>query len=50
MQKPQKIENNDNKYFFFHFLHISQKTIDFGSVFSAEMNSACKNTLISTFS
>ena len=36
--------------FFFHFLHVSQKTIDFGSVFSAEMNSACKNTQISTFS
>ena len=25
IQKSQKIENNDNKYFFFHFLHISQK-------------------------
>ena len=24
-QKSQKIENNDNKYLFFHFLHISQK-------------------------
>ena len=23
IQKSQKIENNDNKYFFFHFLHIS---------------------------
>ena len=32
--------------FFAYFL----KTIDFGSVFSAEMNSACKNTQISTFS
>ena len=30
MQKFQNIENNDNKYFFFHFLHISLKTIDFG--------------------
>ena len=25
IQKSQKIENNDNKFFFFHFLHISQK-------------------------
>ena len=34
----------------FFFFHVSQKTIDFGSVFSAEMNSACKSTQISTFS
>ena len=25
IQKSQNIENNDNKYFFFHFLHIYQK-------------------------
>ena len=25
IQKSQKIENNDNKYFFFHFLHIFQE-------------------------
>ena len=50
IQKSQKIENNDNKYLFFSFFAYFSKTIDFGSVFSAEMNSACKNTLISTFS
>ena len=51
MQKSQKIENNDNKcIFFFPFFAYFSKTIDFGSFFSAEMNSACKNTLISTFS
>ena len=36
--------------FFFPFFACFSKTIDFGSVFSAEMNSACKNTQISTFS
>ena len=35
---------------FFPFFACFSKTIDFGSVFSAEMNSACKNTQISTFS
>ena len=35
---------------FFPFFVCFSKTIDFGSVFSAEMNSACKNTQISTFS
>ena len=51
MQKSQNIENNGNKYFFFfHFFAYFSKTIDFGSVFSAEMNSACKNTIISTIS
>ena len=34
----------------FPFFAYFSKTIDFGSVFSAEMNSACKNALISTFS
>ena len=29
---------------FFPFFACFSKTIDFGSVFSAEMNSACKNT------
>ena len=50
IQKSQKIENNDNKYFFFPFFAYFSKTIDFISVFGAEMNSACKNTLISTIS
>ena len=36
--------------FFFLFFPCFSKTIDIGSVFSAEMNSACKNTQISTFS
>ena len=36
--------------FFFSFFSCFSKTIDIGSVFSAEMNSACKNTQISTFS
>ena len=35
---------------FFPFFACFSKTIDFGSVFSAEMNSACKNIQISTFS
>ena len=35
---------------FFPFFACFSKTIDYGSVFSAEMNSACKNTQISTFS
>ena len=34
----------------FPFFACFSKTIDFGSVFSAVMNSACKNTQISTFS
>ena len=45
----EKIENND-KYFFFYFFTYFSKTIGFGSVFSAEMNSACKNTILSAFS
>ena len=48
-ENHKKIENNDDEYFFPIFACFS-KTIDFGSVFSAEMNSACKNTQISTFS
>ena len=36
--------------FFFPFFACFSKTIDFGSVFSAEMNSACTNTEISIFS
>ena len=51
IQKSQNIENNDNKYFFFFpFFAYFSKTIDFGTVLGAEMNSACKNTLISTIS
>ena len=47
-QKSQKIENNDNKYFFLFSAYFS-KTVGFGSVYSAEMNSACKNTLLRVF-
>ena len=36
--------------FFIPFFAYFSKPIYFGSVFSAEMNSACKNTLIGTFS
>ena len=35
--------------YFFPFFPCFSKTIGFGSVFSAEMNSECKNTQISTF-
>ena len=42
IQKSQNIENNDNKYLFSIFFAYFSKTIDFGSVFSAEMNFACK--------
>ena len=48
-RKSQKIENNYNKYFFFLFSAYFSKTVGFGSVFRAEMNSACKNTLIRVF-
>ena len=34
---------------FFLFSAYFSKTVGFGSVFSAEMNSACKNTLITVF-
>ena len=34
----------------FPFFAYFSKNINFGSVFSAEMNFACKNTLIITFS
>ena len=34
----------------FPFFTYFSKTIDFTSVFGAEMNSACKNTIISTIS
>ena len=47
--KSQKIENNGNKYIFFLFSAYFSKTVGFGSVFSAKMNSACKNTLIRVF-
>ena len=33
----------------FYFLHFSQKSVGLSSVFNAEMNSACQNTLITTF-
>ena len=35
--------------FFFLFSAYFSKTVGFGSVFSVEMNSACKNTLIRVF-
>ena len=47
-ENHKKIENNDNKYICLFFAYVS-KTIVFGSSFSAEMNSAYKNTLISAF-
>ena len=40
IEKITKIENNDNLYFFLFFAYFS-KFVGFGSVFSAEMNSAC---------
>ena len=48
-KNTKKIEINDDEYFFFPFFACFSNTIDFGSVFSVEMNSACKNTQISTF-
>ena len=36
-------------YFFYLFFAYFSKNVGFGSVFSAEMNSACKNTLIWVF-
>ena len=33
----------------FYFLYFFQKTVGLGSVFNAEMNSACQNTLITAF-
>ena len=51
MQKSQKIENNDKVINnIFPFFAYFSKTIDFGTVLGAEMNFACKNTLISTIS
>ena len=44
--KKQKIMITN--IFFLFFAYFS-KTVGFGSVFSAEMNSACKNTLIRVF-
>ena len=51
IQKSQKIENNDTVINnIFPFFAYFSKTIDFGTVLFAEMNLACKNTLISTIS
>ena len=47
-RKSQKIENNDNQIFYFIFAFFS-KTVGLSSVFNAEMNSACQNTLITAF-
>ena len=45
-RESPKIENNDYQIFYFYFLHFSQKPQE---VFSAEMNSACQNTLVTAF-
>ena len=45
--KKEKIMIINNIFPFYVYF---SKTIDFISVFGAEMNSACKNTLISTIS
>ena len=34
---------------FFYFFAFFTKIVEFGTVFIADMNSACKNTLISIF-
>ena len=47
LRKSQKIKNND-KYFILFFA-IFSKTVGLRSVFNAEMNSACHNTLITAF-
>ena len=43
------IRNNDYKYCFFSLFCFFSKNVGFGSVFSAEMNSACKNNLLRVF-
>ena len=47
-EKIIKTDNNDNKLFFLFSAYFS-KTVGFGSVYSAEMNSTYKNTLIRVF-
>ena len=48
-RKSQKIENNDNQIFYFIFCIFLKKNVELSSVFNAEMNSTCQNTLITTF-
>ena len=47
-RKSQKIKNNYTKYFISFFAFFS-KTVGLSSVFNAEMNSACQNTLVAAF-
>ena len=49
-RKSQKIENNNQIFYFIFFLHFSQKTVGLSLIYSAEMNSACQNTPITAFS
>ena len=48
-RKSQKIKNNGNQIFYFIFFAFFSNTVGLSSVFSAEMNSACQNTLITVF-
>ena len=48
LRKSQKIENNDNLIFYFIFcIFLKNRRVE--SVFNAEMNSTCQNTLITAF-
>ena len=47
--KSQKIKRNYQNYSFFSFFACFMITVGFSTVFTADMNSACKNTLISIF-
>ena len=47
-ENHKKIENNDNQIFYFIFAFFSE-TIELSSVFNAEMNSTCQNTILTTF-
>ena len=42
-------KTNHFSIFFFFFFAFFTKIVGFGTVFIADMNSACKNTLISIF-
>ena len=41
--------NHFSIFYFFFFFAFFTKIVGFGTVFIADMNSACKNTLISIF-
>ena len=44
-----KTSNNKQKWMIFYYFCVFMKTVGFSTVFIADMNSACKNTLVSVY-